>query len=168
MIKIRALLPTDDRKTFSSGNIELDRFFIRYAGQNQFKHHIGTTYVAAENDVIHGFATVSAASIEIENLSKKMKSKLPNYPLPILRLSRLAVNRSFQGQGIGLSLLKYVLCLALKMSSSVGCIGVVVDAKPEVVGFYDRYGFFKLNVIKGKLGDRPRPTPMFLPLQSIQ
>lgn len=146
MIKIRALLPTDDRKTFSSGNIELDRFFIRYAGQNQFKHHIGTTYVAAENDVIHGFATVSAASIEIENLSKKMKSKLPNYPLPILRLSRLAVNRSFQGQGIGLSLLKYVLCLALKMSSSVGCIGVVVDAKPEVVAFFDRYGFFKLSV----------------------
>ena len=37
----------------------LDRFFARYAGQNQFRHHIGATYVALESETILGFATVS-------------------------------------------------------------------------------------------------------------
>jgi hypothetical protein len=46
LIEIRALRKSDDRSSFCSGNIELDRFFQRFAGQNQFQHHIGTTYVA--------------------------------------------------------------------------------------------------------------------------
>lgn len=56
---IRRLQPEDDRSQFRSGNVELDRFFLRYAGQNQFRHHIGTTYVAVdEGSGILGFATV--------------------------------------------------------------------------------------------------------------
>ena len=39
---------TDDRTRFRSGDADLDRFFQAYAGQNQFRHHIGTTYVAVE------------------------------------------------------------------------------------------------------------------------
>ena len=49
-IRIRRLEPRDDRSEFHSGNIDLDRFFQRYAGQNQFRHHIGTTYVATQTD----------------------------------------------------------------------------------------------------------------------
>lgn len=44
--EVRRLEPDDDRSGFRSGNVELDRFFLRYAGQNQFRHHIGTTYIA--------------------------------------------------------------------------------------------------------------------------
>jgi hypothetical protein len=58
MIKVRKLEPTDDRSDFRSGNPDLDRFFIHYAGQNQFRHHIGTTYIAVEGDRILGFVTV--------------------------------------------------------------------------------------------------------------
>ncbi|MES9879568.1 MAG: hypothetical protein ABW185_01650 [Sedimenticola sp.] len=47
-IRIRRLESNGDRSGFRSGNIELDRFFQRYAGQNQFRHHIGTTYVAIQ------------------------------------------------------------------------------------------------------------------------
>jgi len=32
--KIRRLSPEDDRSMFQSGNIDLDRFFQRFAGQN--------------------------------------------------------------------------------------------------------------------------------------
>ncbi len=48
MVKIRALKKTDSRSDFRSGDPELDLFFRRYAGQNQFKHHIGTTVVAGK------------------------------------------------------------------------------------------------------------------------
>ena len=62
-IKVRLLRPGDDRSTFDSGNTDLDRFFRQFAGQNQFRHHIGATYVAVDNDRIAGFATVAAAQI---------------------------------------------------------------------------------------------------------
>jgi hypothetical protein len=45
-LTIRRLEPGDDRSGLDSGQIELDRFFQRFAGQNQFRHHLGVTYVA--------------------------------------------------------------------------------------------------------------------------
>jgi hypothetical protein len=36
------------RTAFRSGDPDLDRFLVKYAGQNQFRHHIGTSYVAVE------------------------------------------------------------------------------------------------------------------------
>ena len=53
------------------------------------------------------------------------------------------------------------------MSEKVGCIGVVVDAKPDAVDFYTRYGFEKLEVLQGNLADRPEPIPMFITLGGI-
>lgn len=41
MIEVRLLRQEDDRSQFRSGQPDLDRFFARYAGQNQFRHHIG-------------------------------------------------------------------------------------------------------------------------------
>ncbi len=57
--------------------------------------------------------------------------------------------------------------LANEMAERTGCIGVVVDAKPDAIEFYERYGFESLEVIRGTLGDRPVPQAMFLPLGSI-
>ena len=60
-----------------------------------------------------------------------------------------------------------MLELALEMRDRVGCVGVVVDAKPEAVAFYRPLGFQPLRVISGALGDHPEPIPMFLPVQAI-
>lgn len=167
-LSIRSLRTQDDRSTFRSGDIEIDRFFQRFAGQNQFKHHIGSTYVADDDGSIIGYATVSAAQIETSKLPAKIMKRLPRYPLPVLRLARLAVDESAQGRGIGLQLLRAVLSAAHTMADSVGCVGVVVDAKPQAVAFYEKYGFFALEeVLSGQLGDRPEPLVMFLELGAI-
>ncbi|WP_145354370.1 GNAT family N-acetyltransferase [Roseimaritima multifibrata] len=167
MIKVRPLRPDDRRDEFTSGDIDLDRFFQKFAGQNQFRLHIGTTYVAVNAECIVGFVTVSATSIVITDLPKGLRNRLPKYPLPALRLARLAVARNEQGRGIGKLLLRATFDLAREMAKRTGCIGVVVDAKPDAIQFYKRYGFESLEVISGKLGDRPAPQPMFLPLGSI-
>ena len=166
-IRIRRLEPPDDRSGFRSGNIDLDRFFQRYAGQNQFRHHIGTTYVSVRGDRIAGFTTVSSGELAAETLAKALRRRLPTYPLPILRLARLAVDQRFQGHGIGRLLLRAMLELALEMRDRVGCIGVVVDAKPEAVDFYAGLGFRPMHLISGSLGDRPEPIAMFLPIREI-
>jgi hypothetical protein len=67
-IEVRLLQETDDCGSFQSGDERLDLFFRRYAGQNQFRHHIGATYLALESETILGFATVSGGHVEIENL----------------------------------------------------------------------------------------------------
>lgn len=166
-VVVRRLEPGDDRSGFRSGDIDLDRFFQRYAGQNQFRHHIGTTWIAVDDTAIRGFATVSAAHLEVGALPEAERKRLPAYPLPVLRLARLAVSADAQGQGVGRALLKAVFTLAWRMADDMGCIGVVVDAKPGALSYYANLGFRELEHTRGALGDRPQPTPMFLELGAI-
>ncbi|SDX60397.1 GNAT family N-acetyltransferase [Thiocapsa roseopersicina] len=166
-VGIRRLEASDDRDRFCSGHPDLDRFFQRFAGQNQFRHHVGVTYIAVEDDAILGFVTVSPSEIEIDALPADRRRRLPRYPLPTLRLARLAVAQSAQGRGIGQALLRFALTLARRMADEIGCVGVVVDAKPEAQTFYLRYGFESVSAVEGVLLDRPEPTPMFLPLSAI-
>jgi predicted N-acetyltransferase YhbS len=166
-VLIRALTQEDDRSGFRSGNIDLDRFFQRFAGQNQFRHHVGVTYVAVEGTSILGFVTVAAASVETRAVPAARRRKLPAYPLPVLRLARLAVDQDAQGHGVGHALLRFTFSLAHEMAKNLGCVGVVVDAKGDAVDFYARYGFFPLDVDAGQLRDRPEPTAMFLELGAI-
>ena len=167
MLEIRLLRPDDDRRSFSSGDPDLDSFFRKYAGQNQFRLHIGTTYIALDGEDIVGFITISATSITIENLPSTVGKGFPRYPLPALRIARLAVSQNVQGRGIGKQLLRAAFSIAQQMSGQTGCIGVVVDAKKNAVAFYKQYGFLPLEVIAGGLNERPSPLPMFLPLGSI-
>lgn len=49
MIEIRALRADDNRDDFRSGDVDLVRFFHKFAGQNQLRLHIGTTYVVVKS-----------------------------------------------------------------------------------------------------------------------
>ena len=168
-IVVRRLAPEDDRTGFHRGNIELDRFFLRYAGQNQFRHHIGTSYVAIdEQRGILGFATVTASELTLARRHSTKRRRLPAYPLPVLRLARLAVDERARGLGVCALLLRAVFQLAHQMADDMGCVGVVVDAKTEAVSYYRQLGFVPLEVRTGLLGDRPQPLPMFLELGAIQ
>lgn len=117
---------------------------------------------------LFGFATVSVGSVERTNLpSQRNKRRLPAYPLPTLRLARLGVDRQAQGLGVGRALLRHVLTLALHQRDSLGCVGVVTDAKPEAVEFYRRYGFEPLEGVReGALHGDTRP--LFLHLGAVE
>jgi len=165
--EIRVLDPRDDRRSFNSHDDDLDRFFHRYAGQNQFRHHIGVTYVAVDESGILGFVTVAPSEIQIDDLPAELSRRLPRYPLPVLRIARLAVTQESQGQGVGRALLRFALRLARRMSGEVGCVGVVVDAKLKALDFYARYGFEAVTPLEGALQSRPEPRPLFLPISAV-
>lgn len=164
-VEIRPLQPDDDRTAFDSGDPALDLYFQRYAGQNQFRHHIGVTYVAVEAAVILGFLTVSPAALDAEDLPSGRK--MPPYPIPVLRIARLAVDTSARSRGLGRALLRFAIELAERMRADVGCVGVLVDAKPEATPFYERFGFVPMAAVEGMLRLHPAPTPMYLPLGSV-
>lgn len=167
-VEIRRLRKSDKRTGFTCGQPDLDYFFARFAGQNQFKHHIGVTWVAVEGETILGFSTVSMGTIGHDDLSAREQKRLPNYPIPVLRLARLGVSVDAQGRGIARELLWNVFRVALRMDEDAGCYAVVVDAKKGAVGFYKRYGFAHLGEIaEGSLLSYPSPAPMFLPIKTI-
>lgn len=167
-MEIRALRPSDDRSAFQSGVEALDRFFHLYAGQNQFRAYVGVTYVAVDERCIVGFATVAPRHVDIEDLPEQMRRKLPRYPVPVLGLARLAVDKCAQSRGVGAQLLWFVFKLAWKMADEFGCAGVVVDAKPSAVDFYAKYGFVSFEPLEGQSDTRPRPTMMWLSIQTIK
>jgi predicted N-acetyltransferase YhbS len=165
---IRPLQPADVLRPFTCGNEDLDRFFRRFAANNQFTHHIGATYVAADGETILGFVTIAAASLSRDALPSRLRKGLPSYPPPALRLARLGIATAVQKQGGGAQLLRYVLGLAMELSDRAGCVGVVVDAKPESAGFYQRFGFMPLELLEGQAGGSPAPLSMFLPLADVR
>lgn len=166
-VEIRPLARDDDRTGFSCGHADLDRFFEHYAGQNQFKLHLAVTYVALVDARTVGFATVAPSSIERASVpSARLRKRLPSYPLPVLRLARLGVDTRARGLGIGKGLLRHVLVLALEQRDRLGCVGVVTDAKPDAVGFYESLGFQPLEGVReGLLVSEP--LPMFLGIDTV-
>ena len=167
-IEIRPLQKNDNLSSFDCGVVELNQFLKQYAKQNQFRHYIGTTYVAVSEDAVLGYLSVSAGSIRIEQYSAKYSKKLPKYPLSILRLTRLGVDVKYQNIGIGKQLLKFALQLAIKQKERFGCFALVVDAKEESVGFYKVYGFENIDVISGILDIRPYAQSMLLTTKTIE
>ena len=130
-IEIRPLRPDDDRSLFSSGDVELDRFFRNYAGQNHFRLHVGVTYVASTAGRVVGYVTIAPGSMVIDRLPRRERQRLPAYPLPILRLARLAVATTHQGHGIGSRLVRFALELAREMAERFGCVGVAADVSAD-------------------------------------
>jgi predicted N-acetyltransferase YhbS len=165
---VRQLRDSDDRTRFRSGDADLDRFFSRYAGQNQFKLHIGTTYVAIDDaGSIAGYVTVASCSIEVAAVPRRGGKRLPSYPVPALRLARMAVADERQRSGVGGLLMKAVFLIARDQARKSGCAFVVVDAKPGAESYYERWGFEARSVESGELESKPTPRPMFLELGSI-
>jgi ribosomal protein S18 acetylase RimI-like enzyme len=164
-VEIRALRKSDQREGFRSGDEALDLYFRRYAGQNQFRHHLGVTYVAIEGERILGFVTVSPGSLDAEDLPSGRR--IPPYPVPILRVARLAIGESARGRRLGEALLRFSIELAEQMRDEFGCVGLLVDAKRGAVGFYERYGFQVLKIVEGATEQKPESIPLFLGLGSV-
>jgi len=148
-----------DRASFSCGNTELDTYFRQQAGQD-LKRKIAAIYVLIQPDGrIAGFYTLSAYSILASELPLELAKKLPRHLIPATLLGRMAVDLSFQGQGLGESLLINALERALIASRQVASWAVIVDAKAGARQFYLRNHFIPFPNHVDRL---------FLPIRTIE
>ena len=130
-----------DRQDFDCGAPALNTFLQRFARQQADKN-FNRSYVAiAQGELrIRGYYAISTASIDFQNLPPALR--LPRYPVPVVRIGRLAVDVREQGNGVGTALLRHAMHLAARTAEKIGLYAVVVDAKNEAaVAFYAKYGF---------------------------
>ncbi len=137
-----------DRSAFSCGVPTLDSYFHERAGQDQ-KRKLAAPYVLVENDsgTIVGYYTLSSCSIQPANLPTTMTRRLPRYQeYPAILIGRPALDRRFQGRKLGRRLLFDALHRCLVLSSQLGAVAVVVDAKDATArAFYEHVGFIPLE-----------------------
>lgn len=146
---IRPLLESDDPSGFSCGVHELDAYLKRHALANAAAG-AGVTYVLEDSDTgIAGYITLAAASVRTSELDSDSHAVagLPRYPLPALLVARLAVDERLRRRGLGRALLTFAFDEALIARDRIGCIGILVDAKPPAVGFYERFGFLAVRSV---------------------
>ncbi len=103
------IVPLDtawDRQGFQSGSLALDQYFQMQVGQD-IRRRVASCFVAlTPQERIAGFYTLSSASVPLLELPPELSRRLPRYPtVPVVRLGRLAIDRDFQGNGLGGALL---------------------------------------------------------------
>jgi GNAT superfamily N-acetyltransferase len=158
-VLIERLNPQHQRSDFDCGEPLLNDFLQRQAGQLARKGY-GKTYVAlrAGNPTVIGFLTLSVGQLEAAYLSPHLK--LPRYPAPVMRIGRLAVSLTAQGQGVGQHLMAFALRLSLEFSQQAGLYAVLVEAKhAKAKAFYETLGFVPTLDI---------PLLLYLPISMLQ
>ena len=156
--RIEPLHPRHERDAFDCGEEALNQFLRRYARQQQTRN-LNRTYVALEEGGARGvgFYTVSTGSIGFLELDPTLN--LPRYPIPVMRIGRLGVDRGIQGKGLGQQLLADALRLAIASSAKIGIFAVVVDAKHEqAASFYRKLGFIPCSDLA---------LTLYLPIQTL-
>jgi GNAT superfamily N-acetyltransferase len=161
--RIQPLRRDHDRAGFGCGEPALDEYLVRFARQNH-ESGVARTFVAvrdAEPARIQGYYSLAVGAILRADLpSTAQRFRFPNFPLPVARLARLAVDSSQQGKGIGAGLLFDALSRCLHVAEEVGIVAVVVDAKHErAKAFYSRYEFDALP---------DQPLTLWLPLPALR
>ena len=133
-----------DRTGFDCGVDLLNRYLKTLATQHRAKG-IATTFVLVEVEQptqILGYYALSAATIELERLTDADRKGLPDYPIPAVRIGRLAGSVSARGQGVGELLLQNAIKRVLQARSTLGVYAIVVEAKDaKAEAFYRKYGF---------------------------
>lgn len=149
------------RGNFDCGVPALNDYLTRFARQN---HESGgaKTFVAVPIDdrlQVLGYYSLSPASVEYDRVPATATRGLGRYEVPAFRLSRLAVDRSTQGAGLGGQLLLAAGARALEAAAQVGGVALVIDAKDErAARWYEGYGALRLL---------DQPLTLVIPLRSI-
>lgn len=136
--KLRRDHPVEE---FDCGREELNRYLSRYAWQNQ-QAGAAQTYVGIVGKVIVGYYALVVGQVTLQDAPERLKKGLAKHPVPIMLLARLAIDRRWQGQGVGKALLRDAMQRTLQAADIAGIRAFAVHAKDEEARrFYEHFDF---------------------------
>ena len=138
---IEKLLPTHEVDSFDCGKEPLNGFLKRFALVNQ-RNGSSLTYVACWGLRVVGYYSLAVGSVMYETAPQRVTKGLARHPVPVMLLTRLAVDLTEQGTGIGKGLLKDALLRTVQAADIAGIRALLVHAKDEAArAWYLKYDF---------------------------
>lgn len=159
-VRFERLARRHDRGGFSCGRKPLDDF-LRFLSGQYGRRSLARTYVGVEGEAprVLGYYSLSAGSLEVADLPEIQAHRLPEHPVPVVLLARLAVDSRAQRRGLGRDLLVDALARVAAVAEIVGIHAVEVEALDQTAAnFYRKYGFVDL---------RDDPHHLYYPVSSI-
>jgi GNAT superfamily N-acetyltransferase len=128
-------------ENFECGNSALNDWLQRHARLAQGSGS-AKTFVACEGDRVAGYFSLTVGQVDTLDAPERFRKGMGQYPIPVVILARLAVDRHDQGQGIGAGLLKDAIRRTLLIADQAGIRAMLthpIDAEAD--RFYRRYAF---------------------------
>jgi GNAT superfamily N-acetyltransferase len=136
---IEKLLPAHEVDSFDCGKEPLNGFLKRFALVNQ-RNDSSLTYVTCRGQCVVGYYSLAVGSVMYETAPRRVTKGLARHPVPVMLLTRLAVDLTEQGTGIGKGLLKNALLRTVQAADIAGIRALLVHAKDEAArAWYLKY-----------------------------
>lgn len=91
-----------------------------------------TTFVSTtEANEVVGFFSLATGGVAHQDAPGRVVRGVPNHPIPVIVLARLAVHEDHQGKRIGRSLLQDCLLRVANAAEEIGVRALLVHAKDE-------------------------------------
>jgi GNAT superfamily N-acetyltransferase len=129
-----------DVQNFESGERSLDEWILQRVLRNE-RDGASRTYVICSNNVVIGYYALSTGSIASVSAPGRIRRNMPD-PIPVMLLGRLAIDRRWQGRGLGQELLRDAVLRTIQVSDMAGVRAIAVNAISENARrFYEKYNF---------------------------
>jgi GNAT superfamily N-acetyltransferase len=142
------ILKKHDRKFFDCGDHSMNDFLQRYARQN---HASGAAKIflaidTTDNKTILGFYSLAPGALAYADTPETVRRGLARHDVPGFRLTRIATDLRWQGQGLGGQLLSAAARRCLRAAAEVGGVLLIIDAKNDrAARWYTDYGAVPLG-----------------------
>jgi len=134
------LTPQHDLEAFASGVAALDDWLRRHALANE-QAGASRPYVVRAGGRVVGYYALAAGGVAHAAAPGRVRRNMPD-PVPVMVLGRLAVDRAYQGRGLGVGLLRDAILRTLQAAEVAGIRAILVHAiSEEARRFYELHGF---------------------------
>lgn len=126
---------------FDCGIVSLNEWLRRFALINQ-RSDSAQTYVVHRGFSVVGYYALTPGSVRKDEAPSRVGKGMPNHPIGVILLARIAVDNREQGKGLGKALLKDALIRIEAAADIVSARAVIVHAINESARrFYEHFGF---------------------------
>jgi len=158
---IEKLGATHDAGDFDGGVESMTTWIKRYALASK-QSDITQTYVLhrLDDQRIIGYYALSAGDVNREAAPERIAKGMPNYPIGVVVLTRLAVDTRFQGRGLAATLLQDAFARVERAADIVGVRALFVHAiNDQAREFYLHQGFLPSPI---------EPLHLVLPVKDLR
>ncbi len=129
-----------DTESFDSSEPSLDYWLKRRALKNQASG-ASRTFVVCEGNQVKAYCALASGAVVASHTPGRFKRNMPD-PIPVVVLGRLAIDRSYQGAGLGRALVRDAGLRVIQAADAIGIRGMVIHALSESTKeLYQRLGF---------------------------